>query len=164
MLLVIERAALGALYALALWARDMYWSVRRPTLVGVWALVTRGDNVLLVRHRSVRAGWSLPGGGAERHERLEEAARREVYEECGVTARVERVLGVYDSFRNGYVNYIMVFVCAASGDAHPPHGSVEISDARWFPLDALPADLDGGSQRRIAEYLDGASGLSAPWE
>lgn len=159
----IERAALGALYALAYWARDIYWGVRKPTLVGVWALVARGDEVLLVRHRSVRAGWSLPGGGPERHERLEEAARREVYEECGVAARVERVLGVYDSFRRGYVNYIVVFVCSATGEPRPPRASVEISDARFFPLGALPDDLDDGSRRRIDEFLAGGSGLSEPW-
>jgi ADP-ribose pyrophosphatase YjhB (NUDIX family) len=163
MLRSIERAALGVLYALAYWARDIFWNMRRPTLVGVWALVTRGDEVLFVRHRSVRAGWSLPGGGAERHERLAEAARREVYEECGLAARVERVLGVYDSFRGAYVNYIVVFVCAATGDPAPPRSSLEISDARFFPLGALPPDLDDGSRRRVAEYLAGERGLSRPW-
>lgn len=158
----LERAALAALYALAYRARDIFWSISRPTLIGVLALVVRGDEVLLVRHRSVRAGWSLPGGGVDPHERLEEAARREVFEETGVAARVERVLGVYDSFRGRFVNYIVVFVCSATGEARPPR-SLEIAEARFFPLSSLPPDLDPASRRRIAEYMAGGSGLSELW-
>jgi 8-oxo-dGTP diphosphatase len=160
----LRGVALGSLYALAYRARDLFWRVTRPTLVGVWALVARGDEVLLVRHRSVRRGWALPGGGPEPHERLEEAARREVFEETGVAARVERVLGVYDAFRDGFVNYIVVFVCTAEpgGDPRPP-ASLEIAEARFFPLAALPEELDEGTRRRIAEYLAGRSGASEPW-
>ncbi|MEN9935378.1 MAG: hypothetical protein RLZZ387_1957 [Chloroflexota bacterium] len=162
MLRRIEQVVLAALFALAYRARDLMWSVRKPTLIGAWALVTRGGEVLLVRHRSVRAGWSLPGGGADPHERLEEAARREVYEECGVTSRVEGVLGVYDAFREGYVNYIVVFLCVTQGEPRPPR-SLEIAEARFFPLGALPDDLDPASRRRIGEYLAGERGVSRPW-
>ena len=158
----IERAALSGLYALAFIGREVYWQVRRPTLVGVWALVRRGDEVLLIRHRSVRRGWMLPGGGAERHERLPDAACREVLEEAGVPARAEHLLGMYESFRGGITNYIAVFVCSATADARPPK-SLEIDDARYFPIAALPKDLDAGSRRRIAEHLAGERGLSKPW-
>jgi 8-oxo-dGTP diphosphatase len=150
------------LYRLAFLARSLVWEVRRPTLLGVRSLVVRGDEVLLIRHRSGEKPWSLPGGGVDKHERMAEAARREVYEEAGVPVQVERLLGQYDAFRGELVNYIAVFVCAPLGDPDPPH-SIEIAEARYFPLRALPSGTDDGTRRRVAEYLAGASGVAELW-
>lgn len=158
----IEQLVLAQLYSLARTARDIVWGIRRPTLLGVRGLVIRDGMVLLIRHRSGNRPWALPGGGVERHERLEEAARREVYEETGVPARFERVLGVYEAFHGDFSNYITVFVFSADADPQPPQ-SIEIAEARYFPLDAPPAGLDRGSQRRIAEYRAGRGGVSELW-
>jgi 8-oxo-dGTP diphosphatase len=152
----------GALYRAAFQARALVWEVQRPTLIGVRSLVVRGDEVLLIRHRAGQKPWSLPGGGVDRHERLAEAARREVYEEAGLAVRVERLLGAYDAFRGELTNYIAVFVCTPLGKAEPKT-TIEIAEVRFFPMHSLPDGLDAGSQRRIAEYLDDQSGISALW-
>src|ERR1041385_8364230 len=115
----IEQAALGPIYQLAIWLRNGVWRLRRPTLIGVRALIVRDSAVLLIRHRSGKQLWSLPGGGVERSERLAEAARREAYEETGVPIRVERLLGVYDRFGDRISNYVIVFVCKAFGEPCP---------------------------------------------
>jgi 8-oxo-dGTP pyrophosphatase MutT (NUDIX family) len=52
---------------------------------GVAIAVYVGDALLLVRP-SYRAGWHFPGGGVGRGETPEEAARRELAEEVGLTA------------------------------------------------------------------------------
>ena len=158
----VEQAGLGLVYARALWLRTVLWALRRPRLIGVRALIVRDRRILLVRHRSGRHPWSLPGGAVERYERLAEAARREAEEETGAMVRVEGLLGIYDSFRDGISNYIAVFVCTPLGDPRPPR-SLEIAEARFFPLTALPRGLDRGSRRRIAEYLQGDRGLSKLW-
>jgi ADP-ribose pyrophosphatase YjhB (NUDIX family) len=158
----LANAALMALYSIAHTARDLIWSVARPSLLGVRALVLRNSEVLLVRHRSGATPWRLPGGAVDPHERLEEAARREIYEESGVPAEFRRVLGVYDAFRFTFVNYIVVFVFEAQGNPAAPR-SIEIAEARFFPLDALPDGIDPGSRRRIEEYRSGAAGISALW-
>lgn len=158
----IEQVVLGRIYALLLWLRRIVWGLRRSTLVGVRALIVADGAVLLVRHRSGRQPWSLPGGGVERYERLDEAARREAREETGAPVRVERLLGVYESFRDGVSNYIAVFVCTPLGPPHPPR-SIEIAEARFFPLADLPGGLDPGSRRRLAEYRAGAAGLARLW-
>jgi ADP-ribose pyrophosphatase YjhB (NUDIX family) len=158
----IEQAILGPLYALAIGLRRVVWSLRRPVTVGVRALIIQGDTVLLVRHRAGPRPWGLPGGGVARYERLAEAAWREAHEETGVRVRVERLLGVYDSFHDGMSNYIAVFICAPLGALCPPR-SLEIAEARFFPLGAPPIDIDPGSRRRIEEYRAGASGLARIW-
>ncbi|MGQ9548749.1 MAG: NUDIX domain-containing protein [Roseiflexus sp.] len=158
----LKNAAFMALYSIAHAMRDMLWSITRPSLLGVRALVLRDNEVLLVRHRSGATPWGLPGGAVDPHERLEEAARREVYEESGVPAEFQRVLGVYDTFRFTFVNYIIVFVFKTQGNPAASH-SVEIAEARFFPLDALPDGIDPGSRRRIEEYRSGATGVSAFW-
>ena len=157
-----EQALLGPLYALAIALRRGFWALRRPVTVGVRAFVVRNGAVLLVRHRAGREPWGLPGGGVARYERLAEAARRETQEETGVTVRIERLLGIYDSFHDGVSNYIAVFVCAPLGDPNPPR-SLEIAEARFFPLEAPPDGMDPGSRRRIADYLAGAQGQAQGW-
>lgn len=158
----IVNAALALIYRTAHAAREVLWQVARPSLLGVRALVLRDNQVLLVRHRGGATPWGLPGGAVDPHERLEEAARREIYEEAGVPARFQRVLGVYDAFHFNYVNYIVVFVFSAQGEPGVSR-SLEIAEARFFPLDALPDGIDPGSRRRIDEYLSGATGISASW-
>ena len=158
----IEQAALRPIYALAMWLRGIFWRLWRPRLIGVRALIVYDGTVLLVRHRDGRYPWSLPGGGVERYERMEEAARREAREETGATVRIEYLLGVYDAFGNGVSNYIAVFVCTPLGDPCPPR-SLEIAEARFFPLAAPPDRLDRGSRRRLADYQAGARGVSKVW-
>lgn len=154
--------ALTLVYRAAYAARGIVWSIARPSLFGVRALALRGDDVLLIRHRSGETPWSLPGGAVDPHERLVEAARREVYEETGLPADYQRLLGVYDAFRGDYVNYIVVFVFTVKDEPRPPR-SIEIAEARFFRPDSLPEGLDPGSQRRIAEYHAGATGIAEIW-
>jgi ADP-ribose pyrophosphatase YjhB (NUDIX family) len=158
----IEQAVIGPIYRLAIWLRSGAWRLRRPTLIGVRALIVRDGTVLLIRHRSGRYPWALPGGGIERNERLAEAARREGCEETGATIRVEQLLGVYDRFGDQVSNYVAVFVCIALGEPNPPR-SLEIAEARFFPFERLPAGTEAGTRRRVAEYLAGERGITRLW-
>ena len=158
----IEQAALGPIYQVAIWLRGSVWRLRRPTLIGVRALIVLDGAVLLIRHRSGKQPWALPGGGVERNERLAEAARREAREETGAPIRVERLLGMYERFGDRISNYVAVFVCTPLGEPRLPR-SLEIAEARFFPLDRLPARADAGTRRRVAEYLTGERGITRLW-
>ena len=60
------------------------------------ALVVRGKRVLMVKHRvDGEEYWILPGGGVEDGETPEQAAVRELKEECGITGRVLRSAGYF---------------------------------------------------------------------
>lgn len=61
--------------------------------VRVAGVLVEGGRILLVRQRvSAAREWSLPGGRVESGESLEEAMRREMEEETGLSVSVKRLL------------------------------------------------------------------------
>jgi ADP-ribose pyrophosphatase YjhB (NUDIX family) len=72
--------------------------------VAVYALVRRGDEVLLTRLSDTAAHpglWTLPGGGIAHGERPAAALEREVAEECGIPCEVGELIDVHDSHFSG---------------------------------------------------------------
>ncbi|MGB0682283.1 MAG: NUDIX hydrolase [Magnetovibrionaceae bacterium] len=70
----------------------------RP-IVGVGAVVWKENQILLIRRGKPpnQGAWSLPGGAQELGETVFEAARREVLEETGITARMIGLVDTVDS-------------------------------------------------------------------
>ena len=141
-------------------AMRVWWAIRRPLTMGAFVILVRGGEVLLVRTTYHRT-WSLPGGGVQRGETLEQAARREAAEEVGATLGELKLLGVYSSFREGKSDHVTVFTCE-DGEA-TLRGDHEIEAARWFPLDALPPDVAPGTARRVGEFVDGRRSVVGRW-
>lgn len=120
-------------------------TARVKPLPGVSTLTLRNGRVLLAK-RAKKAGyglWSLPGGHIETGELAREAALRELTEETGVTARLDRLIECQDIIHRdaqGTVIFhyvISVFLC------HWQHGeaiaATDVSDVMW----ANACDLDG---------------------
>lgn len=124
----------------------MQHSGQQHPLIGVGAIVWRGDRVLLVRRgRPPRQDeWSLPGGRQEWGETVGEAARREVREETGVEIEVREVVAVVDLIdrdeRDDQIrfHYTLIDVLAEwqSGEAMARDDAAEVA---WVALDELPA-------------------------
>jgi mutator protein MutT len=115
---------------------------KRP-MVGVGAVVVRGGDVLLERRGQppAQGSWSLPGGLVDIGERLEDAVRREVREECGIEIEVGPLLGVFEPLvvdEDGRVRYHYVVLDYL---ARYVSGEVVIGDdaaeLRWAPFDEL---------------------------
>ena len=73
--------------------RRLYWRIAEPTVVGVRALIVREGRIMLVRHTYL-PGYYLPGGKVDRGETAADACCREVAEECSLTVRSSRLLGI----------------------------------------------------------------------
>src|SRR5262245_7776262 len=111
-------------------------------LPGVSGVVLNDAGEVLLGQRADFGQWSLPAGTVDPGEQPAEALLREVAEETGVVAAIERLAGVAlhpVTYPNGdcceYVN--MWFRCrAVGGRAHAADD--ESLAAGWFPVDALP--------------------------
>ena len=68
---------------------------RRP---GVYAILTRGDQILLTYQEEPDFEFQLPGGGIDQGENSIQALHREVLEETGWLISNPRFLGVYKRF------------------------------------------------------------------
>ncbi|WP_051341304.1 NUDIX domain-containing protein [Azospirillum halopraeferens] len=142
-------------------ARTLWHRVARPLTMGVRAIVTEPPEapggvprVLLIRHSYV-GGWHLPGGGVGKGETLVTAMRREVREEVGLEVEcAPQPLGLYARFRHGASDHVAVFL-AERWSGTPRADGMEIVEAAFFPLDALPRDTSPATRRRLAEFRDG---------
>jgi ADP-ribose pyrophosphatase len=136
---------------------------KRP-LLGVGAVVLRGDKVLLVcrAQEPCKGEWTFPGGLVELGETLREAAERETYEETGIRIRAGEVLEVVDSLVKGSRNrlrlhYSIVDVICRYLSGSPRPGD-DVSEVAWVPMNkALRMPLAGVT----AKVLKKATKLSS---
>jgi 8-oxo-dGTP pyrophosphatase MutT (NUDIX family) len=102
--------------------------------------------VLILRRAGEDNLWSVPGGGADPGERLDQTVVREVREETGLEVEPVALIGIYSSpeyvftYPNGdRVQPVIAFYeCRVTGGTLRPD-MVEIIDARYVgPDDELP--------------------------
>lgn len=115
--------------------------------VGVGAVILDGDRVLLVKRGQPpsQGKWSVPGGLVHLGERIEDAVRREVLEECGVRVRLLGLCGVIDRVRLApdgpsrvHFHYVIIDYVAAI-EAGVPRAGSDAAEVRWVPVAELTA-------------------------
>jgi 8-oxo-dGTP diphosphatase len=107
------------------------------------------DRIVLVR-RAIEPGyglWVFPGGYVDRGEPIEEAARREAREECGLQVRLDGLVNIY-SYPNRTPVVIVYAATAIDGQLRPDDEGLE---ARAF----IPAEIpwDALAFRSTADAL-----------
>lgn len=122
-------------------------------LPGASAVVRDDAGAILFLRRGDDGRWSLPAGMIEPGEQPADAALREIFEETGVEAEVQRIGGIalHESvYPNGdHCQYLSVwFRCRAVGGHARPDGE-ESLEVAWFPPDALPPGLTDDILLRI---------------
>lgn len=130
-------------------------------LVSAAVLIARGDEVLLMR-RSDNGLWGYHGGAVEPGETVEEAARRELYEESGLTAGKMRLFAVSSGpsqhvyYPNGdEVYYTEVLYLCEDYTGEPLRSNEEVLEQRWFALACLPESISPSLMPQLHQYAAG---------
>ena len=130
-------------------------------LNGSAVIVKNKDGLILMQQRKHPYGrWGLPGGLMELGESTIDTARRELYEETGLTAGELKLLGVYSgkdyfcSAPNGDEWYVVTIVYVTDDYK----GTLSVNDHeslafRWIDPHDLPNDTAKTHRLIISDFL-----------
>lgn len=130
-------------------------------LCGASVIVVNDSGELLLQKRRDNGCWGYHGGGVELGEVVEEAAKRELFEETGLTANSLELFGVFSGpdlqyvYPNGdEVSIIdIVYICRDwSGDLKPD--LKEVGDLRFFAPDELPENISPPVIKPLKAYIE----------
>jgi len=111
----------------------------QPALA-VDCVIAIGRGIVLVRRRNPPYGWALPGGLVEYGECLEDAARREIFEETGLRVTLEYQLGTYSHPNRDPRRHTVTAVFVGRAAGRPMAGD-DASAVKVCDLEDLPLDL-----------------------
>lgn len=142
-----------------------------------WLAIIRGDSgsqgarliivderrVLLVSHWYAPWAWTLPGGGVAKGETPEDAAKREAFEETGLTINsIAGEIGTYTGSM-GNRDLVTVYYTGDFSGSLQMTPNFEIMARSWFDIDSLPEELSPANRRRIEAYRDGVREERGHW-
>ena len=126
------------------------WAGNRKFIIGIAALIFSADGQILLFKHTYRTDcdWGFPGGYLKGGEDPADAIRREIREESGLEVKV---LGPLEIVRSEEMPRLEVLFQAELLGKMRFQRSHEVSEARFFPVEALP-ELLPEHQALIEEY------------
>lgn len=127
--------------------------------VGASVIVEDGQGRILLQLRSDNHCWGYAGGSVELDEEVEAAARRELFEETGLTANKLELFGVFSgkdmhySYPNGddVSNIDIVYLCKDySGTLK--RQEEEVVELRFFRADEIPEKISDPVKKALDKW------------
>jgi len=116
-------------------------------LVGA-GVVIHNEGQILLQKRQDNDCWASHGGIIEPGEEVETAAKRELYEETGLTANQMELLGIFSgkdflcTYPNGdKVAFVIITYITNDFSGELITQTNETTDLKWFPLNDLPENI-----------------------
>lgn len=124
------------------------------TSIAAGGVIEQEGKYLLIQEarEDIHGKWNLPAGRLDPGETVSEAARREIYEECGFKVELTGVcqIGSWKLVDNIAIGIIFSTKIVGGEINFNPD---EIMDAKWFTYDEI---LAMKSELRSADFLIGA--------
>lgn len=119
------------------------------------------DNKILLQQRKDNKCWGYHGGRIELGEIVEEAAKRELLEETGLTALSLELFGVfsgpelYYTYPDGNEVFIIdvVYLCN-DFEGTLKHQVTEVLDLQWFDIDEIPENLSPPTKPALKKFIE----------
>lgn len=132
--------------------------------IGAGAIVVnKHDEVLVIRERiSSGMAYKLPGGHVELSEKISDAIVREVYEETGINAQFQSILGMTSKHPYRFGKSNMYFICKldALSETIAIQDTKEIIDAKWIKIaDYIKDETHHVFNRQMVEQLYNKKGF-----
>ena len=134
----------------------------RPILqCGASVIVINDKKQVLLQKRSDNHCWGYHGGSVELDEVVEEAAKRELYEETGLKANQLELFGVFSGPEMHFVypnqdevsNVDIVYLCNDySGELKKQE--TEVEELCWFDLANLPDKISPPNQMALKKLVE----------
>lgn len=107
------------------------------------ALIVKDGKLLLAKRgcEPFKGMWDLPGGFVEADESAEQATIREIREETHLDIRITGYIGsVPDAYGDSPVTTLNFYYLAdlIGGEMQP---ASDVTELKWFPVDAIPEEL-----------------------
>lgn len=142
---------------------DLRKIVGHRTLLQVGASVILEDaqGRILLQKRSDNHCWGYAGGSVELDEVVEDAAKRELFEETGLIAEKLELFGVFSGKETHYVypngdevsNVDIVFICKEySGELRRQES--EVDEIRFFSVEEIPENISPPIQVPLRKWIE----------
>ena len=127
------------------------------TAAGVILLDAEGR--ILLQHRTDTNDWGLPGGFMEIGETIEDTARREIFEETGLTVGELKLFHIfsgdqmYYEYPNGDQVYNVIICYYSSDIAGEIRLDEESKELRYFDIQSFPENIMKTSKVMLDKYV-----------
>lgn len=128
--------------------------------IGVGALIFDSQGQVFLSKRGPQARnevgcWEFPGGGVQFNETMEQALRREIEEEYGITINVIEQLAAFDHLLPDEAQHwvSVIYLAHHSGGSATILEPEKCSGIGWYSLTALPAPVTSVTQAGALAYL-----------
>lgn len=117
--------------------------------VGASIIVINKENQVLLQKRTDNQCWGYHGGSVDLDEVVEEAAKRELFEETGLIADSLELFGVFSGKELHHIypnqdevsNIDIVYLCKEY-NGETIRQEDEVSELKWFDINQLPDNIN----------------------